>query len=84
MKLDRYLKRKKITPEDFAALIPVHPTTIYRFLNGLSFPKSGNIRRISEVTNGSVTANDFVDVKRPPADPNGRGRPRKTLEQANG
>ena len=81
MKLARYLKRKKLSPEDFAVLIEVHPTTVYRFIQGLSFPKSGNLKRIAQVTGGSVTANDFVDVQRPPADPNGRGRPRKTGEQ---
>lgn len=80
MKLERYLKRKKITPEAFAVLIDVHPTTIYRFLQGLSFPKSSNLRRIQHATSGSVTANDFINITRPPADPNGRGRPRKTGE----
>lgn len=82
MKLDRYLKRKKITPEAFAVLIEVHPTTVYRFLQGLSFPKSGNLKRITEVTAGSVTPNDFVNVTRPPASPTRRGRPRKPLEEA--
>jgi hypothetical protein len=84
MKLDRYLKRKKMTPEAFAVLIEVHPTTVYRFLQGLSFPKSGNLKRIAAVTEGSVTANDFVNVARPPPDPNGRGRPRKSHEAVNG
>jgi transcriptional regulator with XRE-family HTH domain len=77
MKLDRWLKRKKMTPEAFAALIEVHETTVYRFLQGLVFPKSGNLRKIAEVTDGAVQANDFLNVRRPPPDGSGRGRPRK-------
>lgn len=77
MRLDRYLKRHKTTPEAFAKLIGVHETTVYRFLQGLSFPKSGNLKRIAEATGGSVQANDFMDVKRPPPAAGGRGRPRK-------
>jgi transcriptional regulator with XRE-family HTH domain len=80
MRLDRYLKRNKVTPEDFAVLIDVHPTTIYRFLQGLSFPKSGNLKRIAEATNGSVSANDFLNVPRPPPAANGKGRPRGPLK----
>jgi transcriptional regulator with XRE-family HTH domain len=80
MRLDRYLKRRKITPEAFAGSIGVHPTTIYRFLQGLSFPKSSNLKRIAAATEGKVQANDFMDVERPPAAPGGRGRPRKNGE----
>jgi transcriptional regulator with XRE-family HTH domain len=77
MRLARYLQRNKLSQEAFAALAGLHPTTIYRFVNGLAFPKSSNLRKISEVTNGLVKANDFMDVVRPPAAPGGRGRPRK-------
>ena len=84
MKLDRYLKRKKMTPEAFAALIEVHPTTVYRFIQGLSFPKSGNLKKIAEVTGGSVTPNDFVNVTRPPPNPSRKGRPRILREALNG
>ena len=77
MKLDRWLKRHKVSPEAFAKQIGVHETTVYRFIQGLSFPKSSNLRKIAEVTNGSVKANDFLNVERPPTKPGGRGRPRK-------
>jgi hypothetical protein len=78
MKLDRWLKRNKMTPEAFASLIDVHETSVYRFLQGLVFPKSGNLRKIAEVTGGAVQANDFLNVKRPAPSPTRRGRPRKT------
>lgn len=81
MRLDRYLKRYKITPEDFAKLVDVHPTTVYRIIQGISFPKSSNLKRIAEVTNGLVKANDFLGVERPPSAPGRRGRPRKDLVQ---
>jgi transcriptional regulator with XRE-family HTH domain len=84
MRLDRYLKRQKISPEVFAEMIGVHPTTIYRFIQGLSFPKSANLRRIAEATKGKVSANDFMGVQRPPAAPGGRGRPRKAELQDEG
>jgi predicted transcriptional regulator len=85
MKLDRWLKRNKVTPEDFAKTIGVHETTVYRFLQGISFPKSGNLRRIAEATAGSVQANDFMNVARPPPPPGRRGRPRKAeVENAAG
>jgi predicted transcriptional regulator len=76
MRLERYLKRNKITPEDFAVTIDVHPTTVYRFINGLSFPKSGNLKAIYDATGGKVSANDFINVPRPPPAGDNRGRPR--------
>jgi transcriptional regulator with XRE-family HTH domain len=80
MQLERYLKRKRIPLEDFAALVDVHPSTIYRFIQGLAFPKSSNLKKIAQVTNGSVSANDFLDVKRPPPSKTKRGRPRKIAQ----
>jgi transcriptional regulator with XRE-family HTH domain len=78
MRLERYLKRKKISPEQFADRIGVHSTTVYRFLSGLAFPKTSNLKKISEATEGKVGPNDFMGVERPPAQPpGGRGRPRK-------
>lgn len=74
MRLSVYLKKKKIAPEDFARAIGAHPSTVYRFLHGLSFPKSGNIRKIFEATEGAVKANDFIYVERPAY--RGIGRPR--------
>lgn len=78
MRLTYWLKRKKMSSDEFAVLIGVHPTTIYRFENGLSFPKSANLKRITEVTDGAVKPNDFVNIERPPPTP-GRGRPRKSI-----
>jgi Helix-turn-helix len=78
MRLDHYLQQNDIKPEAFAEQIGVHTTTIYRFIQGTSFPKSSNLKRIAEVTGGAVQANDFIGVERTPVAHGQRGRPRKT------
>ncbi len=61
MRLDQYLIKYGIPVEVFADKIGVHRTSIYRFMNGLTFPRPQTLLRISAETGGRVTANDFVD-----------------------
>jgi transcriptional regulator with XRE-family HTH domain len=60
MRLDRYLEAHNTPVERFAESIGVHRTSVYRFMKGLAFPRPSTIERITEVTKGNVTANDFI------------------------
>jgi transcriptional regulator with XRE-family HTH domain len=60
MKLDAYLEQKNMPVEQFADLIGVHRTSVYRFIKGLAFPRPSTLKRITQETGGRVTANDFV------------------------
>ena len=62
MRLDDYLEKYEIPVEDFADKIGVHRTCIYRFMNGIAFPRPSTIKRIREATGGWVNADDFVDI----------------------
>lgn len=63
MKLITYLKNNGITHENFAKLIPVATArTVQRYATGERMPRPETIARISELTNGQVTAADFYDV----------------------
>lgn len=65
MKLNAYLADKKMSVADFAKLVPVDPVTVHRWISGGRFPMK-HLAKIAEITQGAVTANDFVTV--PPAD----------------
>jgi DNA-binding transcriptional regulator YdaS (Cro superfamily) len=60
MRLDTYLEKSNTPVERFADLIGVHRTSVYRFMKGLAFPRPSTIERITAVTQGKVTANDFI------------------------
>jgi DNA-binding transcriptional regulator YdaS (Cro superfamily) len=62
MRLDVYLENSQTPVEKFAEAIGVHRTSVYRFIKGLAFPRPSTIARITEVTKGKVTANDFIAV----------------------
>ena len=68
MRLDVYLEKSNTPVEKFAEAISVHRTSVYRFMKGLAFPRPSTIARITEVTKGQVTANDFIAIL--PKDPN--------------
>lgn len=59
MTLTEYLEAKSMTRQDFAGLVGVDPITVYRWENGSRLPVK-HFAKIAEVTNNSVTANDFV------------------------
>lgn len=60
MQLSSWLAEKGIAREEFAREIGVHRTSLYRICIGLGFPKPATIRRIMKATDGSVTADDFM------------------------
>lgn len=59
MRLSVYLKRRSLSPEAFADLVGLHPTTVYRLLAG-SFPKRTTIKKVVAATNGEITAKDMI------------------------
>lgn len=59
MRLSEYLKRHSMSPEAFAAVVGLHPTTVYRLLAG-SFPKRTTIKKIVAATKGAITAEDMI------------------------
>jgi DNA-binding transcriptional regulator YiaG len=61
MKLTKYLEREGLSPEQFAARLGVHRTTITRYLNGTRRPNRRQERLLMQVTGGSVTPMDFMD-----------------------
>ena len=67
MRLSEYLAKKGLSPEQFAAIVGVHPTTIYRQLAGATIPKRQNLAKIIEATDGEVAISDLmfaIDVER--------------------
>ena len=65
MRLDDWIAQRGITREAFAALIDVEAPTVTRYANGDRVPRPRIMRRIIEVTEGQVTANDFIGGKEP-------------------
>jgi transcriptional regulator with XRE-family HTH domain len=54
-----------MTREAFAALIEVEAASVTRYANGDRIPRPAIMRRITKVTDGQVTANDFIAVQEP-------------------
>jgi predicted transcriptional regulator len=66
MKLADYLDTNDLTHDRFAALIGTTQAAVSRYATGKRTPRGPILRRISEVTKGKVSANDFLP---PRADP---------------
>ena len=62
MKLGEYLRREAITQEAFAAMIGVAQNAVSKWVHGHRMPRRAVLERITEITNGSVTPNDFVST----------------------
>lgn len=60
MRLEKFLDINKLSIEEFAQAIKVHPFTVRRYLNGRR-PKREISLRIRKITNDQVTANDWED-----------------------
>jgi len=58
--LKSYLDKNHLTYEAFAESIGVSVSTAWRYANGERIPRPKHMRRIAEVTQGWVTANDFM------------------------
>lgn len=62
MKLSEYLKQEALTASAFADRVGVTHVAIVRYLNGARRPDWPTLHRIVKVTNGQVTANDFMEA----------------------
>jgi predicted transcriptional regulator len=60
MRLSVYLAKNQLNPEQFAARVGVHPTTIYRLLSGATIPKRQNLKKILAATEGEVDISDLM------------------------
>ena len=61
MKLDAWIKKEGITGSEFARRIERSPEFVYLLISGARGPSARTIRRIGEVTDGQVGADDFDD-----------------------
>jgi predicted transcriptional regulator len=61
MQLKAYLDREGLSMDEFSKSLGVHRTTLYRIINGLSYPRKKVTLRILELTKGKVTAKDFLE-----------------------
>jgi transcriptional regulator with XRE-family HTH domain len=60
MKLETYLKKKKMTDAAFGALIGLSQSQVSRIRRGLSWPSKETLIAIAAVTNNSVTVSDII------------------------
>lgn len=67
---------RRLTQEQFAQEVGTSSSTISRLVSGRRRPSLDLARRISEVTNGKVTANDFVGEVDDEPQPAGAGQRR--------
>jgi transcriptional regulator with XRE-family HTH domain len=62
MKLHEYLERENISPQDFAKIMGVNYTTVWRWLNDDdAWPSKRKMIAIRDATDEAVQANDWVD-----------------------
>lgn len=59
-KLDQFLRANNLTQKDFGVLIGLSQPSVHRILNRKTFPRQKTLKKITEVTDGAVTANDFA------------------------
>jgi DNA-binding XRE family transcriptional regulator len=62
MRLDDYLNRKKLTNDDFAALVGVSRQAVYYWRIGHVVPAPKQMQKIMELTEGKVRPNDFFTI----------------------
>ena len=60
MQLKEYLKKKDMTQVKFASLIGVSKFQVNRLVHGTKTPSFKSLKRITKVTGGLVTADDFL------------------------
>lgn len=61
MQIDQFLSEREISAAQFAREIPVQKQTMYKYLKKIVFPSAQVQLRISELTGGRVTPNDWVE-----------------------
>lgn len=62
MQLNDYLEKNNLTAQDFAPLIGVKWSAVYRYISGTRVPAKHIMQRIFEVTGGQVTPNDILGI----------------------
>lgn len=60
-KLARYMRRHKLSDIALAEQLGVTRMAVYNYRKGLRTPRGPVMRRLREVTNGRISANDFLD-----------------------
>lgn len=63
MRLSDWLKETKTKRYKFAEMIGVQPSVVTDYCEGRIWPGKDKIEAITQATNGSVTANDFLSDK---------------------
>ena len=60
MKLIDYLRRQNLTDEQFAALVGRSRWAVRKWMYGQRTPRLSEMQAIARVTDGAVSANDFM------------------------
>ncbi len=64
MRLEKWLAENSMTVEAFRKELGVQSvTTTYRYINGDRIPLPDIMHKISEITGGQVTPNDFYGIE---------------------
>lgn len=62
MRLGTWLEQRKITHDDFAAIIGTSRAAVSRYVSGERVPAKKVMPHIVQATGGAVTANDFMEA----------------------
>lgn len=62
MRLGDWMAQEHISQDELATKLGCDRSTVTRYVGGKRRPRAGMMRRIRSVTNGAVTANDFVGL----------------------
>jgi predicted transcriptional regulator len=65
MKLNEYLKTKKLSAKDFAKMIGVTEMSVHRYRKNLSVPATMIMSKIIQVTGNKVGFADFIGEQQP-------------------
>lgn len=63
MTLAQWMTENAMTPERLAAELGVHWATIYKWRARTAFPRVAQLAALERVTEGKVTARDFMPVE---------------------
>jgi predicted XRE-type DNA-binding protein len=63
MQLTQYLVENQISQKEFSQLLEVSQPTVHKWLNKKAIPSGRRIIQIYQLTEGEVSAEDFIDGK---------------------
>lgn len=69
MTLSEWLRSQNMSHEEFAERIGRDRSAVTRYVNGTRMPRREVLEQIADVTDGAVTANDFVEPPAPAPEP---------------